>query len=152
MLRPEAQEAAAAVLNKQNDILKRIKRQTEEERAVKWMARTVLDAIWLTILDGKFNPECPEVAIAYKFVDRQAPYKLVSKEEPRFTEEEWTRGLTNACQDVAKILLKDQIDLFRQLCDEVHTVRKAIEELDEMLDSLVLRRLLLLTRCDLCPA
>ena len=154
MLRPEAEEVVAAVLDEENDILERIKKQTvEEESAVKWMARTVLDAIWQSILDGKFNPECPEVAIAYRFVERQLPYTLISKEMPSFTLKEWNEGLTNACQNVAKILLKDQrLCLVKQLYDEVRTVTKAIEELDEMLDSLVLRRLILLRQCDLCPA
>lgn len=151
-LRPEAQEVVAAVLHEENDFLEIIKKQTEEELAVKWMARTVLDAIWQTILDGKFNPECPEVALAYNLVGRQLPYILSSKEEPRFTLKEWNEGLTSACQKVAKILLDNQIELFRQLYDEVHKARKAIEELDEMLDSLVLRRVILLRQCDLCPA
>ena len=108
-LRPEAQEVVAAVLNEENDVLETIKKQTEEEHAaVKWMARTVLDAIWQTILDGKFNPKCPEVAISYNLVDRQVPYTLISKEVPRFLLKEWNEGLTNACQNVAKILLRDQ--------------------------------------------
>jgi len=151
-LRPEAQEVVAAVLNEENDVLETIKKQTEEEHAaVKWMARTVLDAIWQTILDGKFNPKCPEVAISYNLVERQLPYTLISKEVPRFLLKEWNEGLTNACQNVAKILLRDQRALVKQLYDEVRTVRKAIDELVEMLNKHRLYPLILYTHCELCP-
>jgi hypothetical protein len=151
ILQPEVQEVAAGVLHEENDVLEIIKKQTEEELGVKWMARTVLDAIWQSVLDGKFNLECPEVALAYNLVGEQSPYITSSKEEPRFTVKEWNDGLTSACQRAAKILFDNQIELFRQLYNEVHKARKAIDELAEMLNRHKLYPLILYTRCELCP-
>ena len=39
------------------------KERSQQEQAVKRMAQTGLDAILQSILDGKFNPECPEVTV-----------------------------------------------------------------------------------------
>ncbi|OGO30303.1 MAG: hypothetical protein A2Z29_09520 [Chloroflexi bacterium RBG_16_56_11] len=151
MLRPEVQEVATAFLHEEKNALEIITKQTEEELAVKWMARTVLDALWRSVLDGKFNPECPDVALAYNLVGGQSSYITSSKEEPRFTLKEWNTALTSACQTVAKILFDNQIELFKQLHDEVQKARKAIDELANMLNRHKLYPLILYTRCELCP-
>ena len=138
----EGQKMVTDNLNRENDLLQMIKERSQQEQAVKRMAQTGLDTILQSIFDGKFDPECPEVTVTYKLVDR-----VVSI----FTEEEWIERVRVACQNVVETLLKG--DLVRQLYDEIYTIKNVIEELEEILDPLILRPMILLTpRCKLCPA
>lgn len=141
----EGQAVVTDILNRETDVLEEIKERSQEENAIKWLTQTVLDAIWQDILNGKLDPEYPKVSVTYQQVDRKAS---------GFTEEEWIERLTDFCQHVAEILLKGQtVLLVRQLHAEAYQMRKAIEELEDMLDPLILRPMILLSpRCKLCPA
>lgn len=141
----KGQEIATDILNQEDDLSEEIKKRSLQENTIKWMAQVVLDAIWQDIVDGKFDPEVPKVSISYEQVDRRVS---------GFTEEEWIRRLTSVCHNLAEILIRNQtVLLIRQLNAECHLMRKAIEELEEMLDPLILRSIILLTpRCKLCPA
>lgn len=140
-LKIEGQQVVTDNINQENDLLQMIKGRSQQEQVVKRMAQTGLDAILHSILDGKFDPECPEVTVTYELVDR-----VVSI----FTEREWIERVREACQNVVETLLKG--DLVRQLYDEIYTIKKVVEELEEVLDPLILRPMILLTpRCKLCP-
>ena len=70
----------------------------------------------------------------------------------RFTErktgEEFTKVLNWAIKNLRK---GDKAILLQQLSTAVQTMNKKIDELEEMLNTLLLRTMILRTRCDLCP-
>jgi predicted esterase YcpF (UPF0227 family) len=78
---------------------------------------------------------------------------LVDRTVAIFTEKELIESLIALCDKaLEKLLNEDTVSLVKQLYDEVHNLRKAMDELAEMLNKLVLYPIILYTRCDLCPA
>jgi len=80
-------------------------------------------------------------------------YELIDRRVAIFTEKELNEKVIALCNDALETLLKeDTLKLIKQLYAEVHNVRKAIEELAEMLNRQKLYPLILYTKCELCPA
>ena len=91
-LKVEGEEVVTDILNQENDLLDEIKERSQEEKAIKQLAKVVREAIWQSILNGKFYPESPKVSVTYEQVDKGVA---------RFSEQEWIERLRNVCQIVA---------------------------------------------------
>ena len=67
-----------------------------------------------------------------------------------FIDKELAEAVTKICNNVTAIIYSG--GLSGQLGGALQTIEGKIEELEEMLDPLRLRPLILRTRCDICPA
>ena len=144
-LKMKGQEEVTYVLNKEPDLLQEIKKRWEEEGTISRMALAIVYAIWESVILKKFNPKDPIVKVSFELIDRIVAI---------FTEKELNKKLIVLCNDVLETLLKeeDTLKLVKRLCDEVHEMRKAMDELAGVLNRLVLYPIILHTKCDLCPA
>ena len=91
---------------------------------------------------NKFDPRSPGVKVSYELIDITVNI-----------DKELIEKVIALCNAALETLLKeDTLELVKKLCDEVHKMRKAMDELAENLNRLVLYPILLHTRCSLCPA
>ena len=122
------------------DVLQKIERRSEKEDAIQRIARVAVHAIWESVIQNKFDPKHPIVKVSFELIDRIVA--ITDKE------------LNKKVNDVLETLLKeeDTLELVKRLCDEVHEMRKAMDELTGMLNRLALYPIILHTKCDLCPA
>ena len=80
-------------------------------------------------------------------------YKLVDRSVPAYVDKDLFEKIAVILGQVAEEFCAERKgDIIQTLIDDVSGVKKAIVELEEMLNPLVLRPLILRTRCDLCPA
>jgi len=56
------------------------------------------------------------------------------------------------CLAISNLREGNKSDLVRRLADKVRQMQDRTRELEENLDGLILRPMILRTRCDLCPA
>jgi len=109
------------------------------ERTTDWMARIILDAIWRSIVENK------PVQVSREFAARVAPSELA--EDPLIEE------VADVCSKAADTFCRGHsAHIVSDLGSEVSQMRQAIDELNDMLNPLVLRPIILRTRCKLCPA
>ncbi len=124
-LKIEGRKGITNILNEETDLLQEIEKQSQKEDAIQRIARAMVHAIWENVVDNKFDPICPRVKVSYELVDRIVAI---------FTEKELNENVIALCDDALEILLKeDTVGLAKQLYDEVHNLRKAMDELAEML-------------------
>jgi len=136
------QNAIREALSEESGIQEELRELSRGQDASKWLAHVVLGPIWQSIRSGRFDPEHPEVSIAYDGVANRV--SLPAMNEP-------IKRVVAACQRVAGILVREPN--VRLLHAEAQTIGRAIEELEDSLDPLVLRPMILLSpRCRLCPA
>jgi len=108
------------------------------------LAQTGLNVIWQNIVDGTLDPENPQINISYELVDKSVPVHV-------------DKVLFEKIAEILHHVLKTfcverKEDIIRPLINDANRINKAISELEGMLNPLVLRPLILRTRCDLCPA
>lgn len=155
-LRKEAHEVVANILRQERDLRGRIQKESGERGAADRLVEAVLRAIWWAIQEGKLDQDRLLVptksdgdgtSLVTYF---QYPYSRVFF---KFADMDLVEEVANACNWGIKNLRKgEKCYLVESLQEEVGRMKKAIEELDEMLDPLLLRPIILRTRCDLCPA
>ena len=141
-LKVAEQRIISEVCSEESGIQEELKELSQGQDASKWLAHVALGPIWQDIRSGQFDPEHPEVSIAYGEVAKRVhpPAEIES-----------IKKIVAACQRVAVILLQEPTVL--SLHTEAQTMRRAIEELEDTLDPLVLRPVILLSpKCKLCPA
>jgi len=148
-LRVEASEMVPNFLKQESNLIKRIKEHSREEQPIERLAeamiRVVLDAIWQSIVDGKFSPECPEIQVSYELMGRAWSLRFADKSVIEEAAKVCTKAANTLCRGLKAHLVSHSYH-------EVGTMRNALEELGEMLNPLKLRPIILRTRCDLCPA
>jgi hypothetical protein len=139
-------------LERETNLLQIIKEKSRERNPVEQMAKAALNAIWEDIREDKLGQNLVEtvsgsggsqsmVRVRYEtfflFDDNMA---LAQK-------------VTRICNLVINNLEKgEKSDVVKSLQDEVRTMKKASEELREMLNPIKLTPMILRTRCQLCPA
>ncbi len=154
-LREEARKTLLNILNQKSNLTDRIVKGCGKKDAVKRMVDGVLHVVWQFILAGKPDQQFPLVQamplgggrIEVTFGKYNLTVGLI------FTEADLAEHVITVCKWAAKnlcIVRKD--DVVEPLMNNVNTMRKSIEELAEMLNSLKLGPMILNTRCDLCPA
>lgn len=143
-LKLEGRRGVTNILNEETDLLQEIEQRSQKEDAIQQIARAMVHAIWESIVENKFDPSSPRVKVSYELIDRIVAI---------FTEKELIESLIALCDKaLEKLLNEDTVSLVKKLYDEVHKVRKVIDELAENLNRLVLYPIILHTRCKLCPA
>ncbi len=142
-LKIEGRRGITNILNEETDLLQEIEKRSQKEDAIQKIARSMVHAIWESIVENKFDPICPRVKVSYELIDRIVAI---------FTEKELIESLIALCdRALEKLLNEDTVSLVKQLYDEVHKVRRVTDELAEMLNRHKLYPLLLFSQCELCP-
>jgi len=143
-LKIEGREYVMNILNEDPDLLQEIEKRSQKEDAIQRIARALVHAIWESVDGNKFDPKSPRVKVSYELVDRIVAI---------FTEKELNKKVMALCDNALEIILKpDTLVLVKQLYDEVQKLRKAMDELAEVLNRHRLYPLILYTKCKLCPA
>ena len=153
-LRLEATKLIGKILNKQPDLKKRIETAIGGNDITEKIADGVRENIWRDILIGK--PEQMHVwegtslvgrgHVELRFYDGDSDTKL------DLNDVELAKEVLSMCRQVVANLLEVKSDLVQELTDEVSQMKDRTRELEESLDGLVLRPMMIHTQCDLCPA
>ena len=154
-LREEARKTLLNILNQKSNLTDRIVKGCGKKDAVKRMVDGVLHVVWQFILAGKPDQQFPLVQAmplgGGRIEVTFGKYNLT--EGLKFTEADLAEQVITVCKWAAKNLcIGRKDDMVEPLMNNVNTMRKSIEELAEMLNSLKLGPMILNTRCDLCPA
>ena len=153
-LRSNAAEVVKNTLKKYPGLKKRIETATGERDVIEKIADGVIQHIWRGILDGK--PDKMHVINRIKLYNERNVWLVLygSDAKTRFylNDEKLAKKVWSLChQVVANLWDKVESDLIQKLTDEVFQMWVRNKELGESLDELVLRPMILRTRCDLCP-
>ncbi|MFQ5924940.1 MAG: hypothetical protein ACE5IE_02965 [Dehalococcoidia bacterium] len=156
-LRKETSEVVNNFLNqeRQTNLLRSIKEGSGEDDPAKQMAEVVLRELWRSILQDKLDEEGPwfQTVLHGKGIPQEINVKSGDETVFRFfgdTNMSLAEKVTRICELAAKNLRKG--DMVQQLYREVRDMKKASEELREMLNPVKLTPMIIRTRCDLCPA
>ena len=154
-LRLKATEVIRNSLNNCLGLEKRIKTAIGDNDVIEKIADGVIECIWRGILTGK--PDQMHVVKGISvFTEGQVWLEFYeSDSETRFylndvelAKEVWSM----CCQVVANLREGTESDLVQKLTDEVSQMQARTKELEESLDELILRPMILRTQCNLCPA
>jgi len=153
-LRLAATEVIENIPNDWPSLKERIKTAIGGSDVTEKIADGVRENIWRGILIGK--PEQMYVwegtslvskgRVELRFYDGDSDTKLDLKDV------ELAKEVLSMCRQVKTNLLEVKSDLVQRLTDEVRRMQDRTRELEESLDGLILRPVILRTRCDLCPA
>jgi len=158
---PKLRKETSVVVNnsinqeRETNFLQRIKEGSREDAPAKQMAEVVLRDIWRDILRDKLEEEGPWFQTISK---GRGPYFEVyvkSRDENVLnfsgaTDKSLANKVTGICNLAANNLRRGE--MVESLQNGVHKMKKASEELREVLNPVRLTPMILRTRCDLCPA
>ncbi len=155
-LRLEATEVIRNNLNNCPGLEKRIKTAIGANDVTEKISDGVRETIWRGILTGKpdqmhvlkGSSVITEGRVWLEFYEGDSDTKLDLNND-----EELAKEALSMCRRVVTNLREGtKSDLVQRLTDEVRRMQDRREELEESLDRLILRPMILRTRCDLCPA
>jgi len=154
-LRLEATEVIGNILNNQPGLKEKIKTAIGSNDITEKISDGVRETIWRGILTGK--PEQMNVLegasvlteghvwLEFYGGDSDTRLDLNDVELAKEVLGMCRRAVTNLRQGIKS-------DLVRRLADEVRQMQDRTQELEESLEGLLLRPMILRTRCELCPA
>ena len=154
----ELQKSAYGIVetnfNEDKKISIRINEEGRNENAVECIADTIYEATLRDIIDDNLGLGEPLVK---KSLDADSRTQIITKgfsEKTIFTfvdaglAEEVLRIFDSAITSITVLV---RLNSFNAMRDEIDKMKTAIEELDDMLNPLILRPIIIRTRCDLCP-
>lgn len=137
------------------DIKKMIFEEAKKDIILRDMVKGVFESVWRSVQGGTPNDAETFIRIHKSGKEKQALYSLYFAKGDsitivNFSEVNLAQGVQRVCEQAAGSLGKG--DLAMRLLDiKIHLAAKT-SELEEMLEAVRLRPLILRTRCDLCPA
>jgi len=154
-LQLEAKEVIGNILNDQPGLKERIKTIIMGNDVTEKISDGVIENIWRGILTGK--PEQMHVLKGSSIMTEGRVwlefYKGDSDTRLDLNDVKLAKDVLNVCRWAANNLQKgNKSDLVQRLAEEVHRMKDKTEELEASLDELLLRPMILRTRCELCPA
>jgi hypothetical protein len=154
-LRLEAKEVIGNILNDQPGLKEKIKTTIGSNDFIEKISDGVRETIWRGILTGK--PEQVHVWEGTSLVSKGRVelrfYKGDSGTKLDLNDVKLAKDVLKVCRWAANNLQRgNKSDLVRRLADEVRQMQDRTQELEESLDELLLRPMILRTRCELCPA
>ena len=132
-----------------------IKDASGEDNPVECMTEAVLKAIWKAMNQDNPTGEPPSFETALQVAGKTQETRVNCKGDKLFAfgDASLAGKVAQICSRTANNLYRgEKSDLIRSLTGEVQTMNEAVEKLEASLNSLVLKPLILRTRCDLCPA
>ncbi len=154
-LRLETTEVIINILNNRLGLKERIKTAIGGKDVTEKISDGVRETIWRDILTGE-----PQQVHVWKGTSLMSKWRV----ELRFYKDDLDTKLDlhdlklaeevkSACRQAVNNLQKgNKSHLVRRLTEEVHRMKDRTKELEESLDGLLLRPMILRTRCELCPA
>jgi len=160
-LQLKATKLIGKILNNQPDLKKRIETAIGGNDITEKIADGVRETIWRDILIGK--PEQMHVwegtslvnkgRVELRFYDGDSDTKLDLNDMELAKEAlSMCRRVVTNLREVTILRERTESNLVQMLTDEVRQMQDRTEELEKSLDRLILRPVILGTRCDLCPA
>lgn len=154
-LQLEVTEVITNILNNQPGLKERIKTAIGGNDVTKKISDGVRETIWRGIFTRK--PEQVHVWEGTSLVSKGRVeirfYKGDSRMKLDLNDLKLAEEAKSACRWAVNNLQKgNKADLVSRLAVEVHRMQDITEELEESLDALLLRPMILRTRCELCPA
>ena len=144
----------ANILNQEPGQLDQIQKGSGEKDALGRMVAVALRGIWQGILDDKLYQGDPLVQTRLEGdgTDRVTYVESGNRVALKFSETNLGEKATEVCNWVVNNLCKGHKQgMVHLLDDAVHKMERTSGELERALDPLILRPLILRTRCDLCP-
>jgi len=154
-LREESRQVVANYLKQVTGLLHKIKEQSGEKDADYRMAQAALEALWQGIVDEATDKGWPLIEVVSRGNrTAQIPSVSIGKQTVlTLTETDLAIKVAKICNQTTTTLRQGQkAEMVQELAREIRRMRRLTTELVERLDSLLLRPLILRTRCDLCPA
>ena len=155
-LRANSQETVTSILNNQELKLRsEIKKSDAGEALIEDMAKGVVEVLWRGIRNGE--PEKSHNLIRTK-VAKEVSAQVIFGESASITmielvDSNLAKEVERVCKWATKNLyIECKETLINLLISGFDTMKTAVEELDKMLNPLILRPMILRTRCELCPA
>jgi hypothetical protein len=154
-LRSQAIEAISSILKNRLDLKERLINAIGDSEVPEKISDGVRETIWRGILTGE--PDQVHVIEGVSLVNKGKVWLEFYKgdEDTRLylNDLELAKEVLNMCRETVTNLREGtKSHLVQRLTDQVHQMRVRTEELQVGLDALVLRPIILRTRCDLCPA
>jgi len=155
-LRTEAEATITGILNNQNRSTMNALRNTGKEKAIiDQMVAGVVEALWRGILDSK--PEKAHDLVRIMVKDKSTTLvvfgETASVTAVEVADRHLAEDIVNICRRVANNLYAvEKETLIAQFQGGLDAMKKIVEELNEKLNPLLLRPMILDTTCDLCPA
>lgn len=141
-------------LERETNLLQIIKEKSRERNPVERIAEAVLNAIWRDILEDKLGQNLVQMVLGGG--GSQCMVKVGYETFFLFndtTDTTLAQKVTHICNLAVNNLEKgEKSDMVKSLQNEVRIMKKASEELREMLNPVKLTPMILRTRCNLCPA
>ncbi|MFC2016974.1 hypothetical protein ACFLUD_01000 [Chloroflexota bacterium] len=135
-LETEARRVLMSIIEKRSNVPEEIRGNEQQ------MGRTVVQAIWDSIVQSRYDPTFPSVKISFELVSR------IAASGNKEVNDTVTTLYNHVIED---LLSADTLDLVQQLNDNANNARKAIDDLGDMLNTHKLYPLLLFTYCEFCP-
>ena len=145
-------------LEQETNLLQIIEEESRERNPVERMAEAVLNAIWRDILEDKLGQNLVQMMLGgggSQCMVRVGYETFFLFNAPTDTTLDTTlaQKVTHICNLAVTNLEKgEKSDMVKLLQNEVRIMKKASEELREMLNPVKLIPMILRTRCSLCPA
>jgi len=145
-------------LEQEKNLLQIIKGESREHNPVERMAEAVLNAIWRDMLEDKLGQNLIQMMLGgggSQCMVRVGYETFFLFNAPTDTTLDTTlaQKVTHICNLAVNNLEKgEKSDMVKLLQNEVRIMKKASEELREMLNPVKLIPMILRTRCSLCPA
>ena len=158
-LRSQAREVLTRILGKQAELEDRIQAESNFEKPFEEMAELLMvEVMWKRIrADEKDERGREELSPRTRSVDR-GQIGVSAGEGPwyttiRFGDKELAEEVAVVCRRIERDLMKpERLSLLDNIGADIDTMGERARELEDMLDDLVLRPVIIGTKCDLCPA
>jgi hypothetical protein len=147
--REEAHKILLNILNQKPKLIEKIVEVSGKKDAMERMIDGVLHIVWQQLLEPDQDfPAMQPMPLGNGRTDLTFGKNHLT-EGLIFTEADLAEEVAKACKWAAKNLYKGNTTL--AVAKQINIMQERIKELEEMLDSLRLRSLILGTRCELCP-
>lgn len=154
-LRSEVAEIITDMLNRQPDLKDRVTTAVAGGNVTGKISNGLMETMWRGVLTGN-QEQVHAIKGASIFTEGQVWLEFYESDtETRLllNDEKLAKEVCVICRRANDSLRTGRkSDLVQALTDEVSQMRARSRELEESLDELLLRPMILLTRCDLCPA
>jgi len=148
--REEAHKILSNILNQKPKLIEKIVEVSRKKDAMERMIDGVLHMVWQQLLEPDQDfPVMQPMPLGNGRTDLTFGKNHLN-EGLIFTEADLAEEVAKACKWAAKNLYKGNTTL--AVAKQINIMQERIKELEEMLNSLRLRPLILGTQCELCPA
>jgi len=154
-LRTESHKTVENYIKQEAELPYKIRDKSGEKDAVGLMEQAALNSLWRGTIDEATDEEWPliEVVSRGKGTAQIISVNFGKQAVLVLNDTVLATNVAKICNQTTTILRRGQnSEMAQELAKEIRRMRRLTTELAERLDPLLLRPLILRTRCDLCPA